>query len=40
MEAQPMAGSYAAIEDQSEGVELFHLLMKSHLVRKLHAPPS
>lgn len=40
MAAQPMAGGYSAVEDQDEGFERFHLLVKSRLVRKLRAPPS
>jgi hypothetical protein len=35
-----MVGGYAAVEDQAEGFELLHLLVKSRLVRKLRIPPS
>ena len=40
MAAQPMVGGYATVEDQTEGFEFFHLLVKSRLIRKLRAAPS
>ena len=40
MAAQPMAGGYAAVEDQDEGFKLCHILVQARLIRKLRVPPS
>lgn len=40
LEAGPLPGGYRSVEDEAEGFEFLHVLMKSRLVRKLQAPPS
>lgn len=38
--AGPMRGGYRSVENQTEGFDLFHILVQSRLIRKLRAPPS